>query len=228
MRVSEIFQSIQGEGRQAGRVSVFVRLAGCNLRCRWCDTPYALHAHQGRAMDVDRIVEQVGRYHCESVVVTGGEPLIWPQTPALLQALKREGKFVTLETNATQYRPIECDLASLSPKLAGAMDRPAAPADSGPDPQHKWLNRQAIEAFVRNHMVQIKFVVADRTDLAHVERVLQTLPFVDRRDVLLMPQARTKQEYRRRAPQVARMCIESGLAFGPRLQIELWGRRRGH
>ena len=90
MRVNEIFKSIQGEGRRAGEVSVFVRLAGCDLRCWWCDTTYALKKSQGKKISPAEIVEKVANYHCEAVVVTGGEPLIWPEIPTLLYELKNQ------------------------------------------------------------------------------------------------------------------------------------------
>jgi 7-carboxy-7-deazaguanine synthase len=219
MRVSEIFKSIQGEGIRAGRVSVFVRLAGCDLHCRWCDTPYALSKEQGEEMNLAEIMEQVENYACETVVVTGGEPLIWPETPTLLYKLKQQGKVVTLETNATQYRPVECDLVSISPKLANARSEKGA--------ELSWLNLEAIQSFIDNNKVQVKFVVETEPDVDEVEDILSQLRDIERREVLLMPQARTKQEYRQRAPQVAQMCIERNFGFSPRLQIELWGGQRG-
>jgi len=227
MRVSEIFKSIQGEGKRAGEVSVFVRLAGCDLRCWWCDTPYALKKTQGREMTPAEIVEKIGKYHCEAVVVTGGEPLIWPETPTLLYELKKQAKFITLETNATQYRPVECDLVSISPKLASAISDKPEHANHIAGHERAWLNIEAIQSFIDNHKVQLKFVVDREQDIDDVEEILGKLTRIERSEVMLMPQARTKQEYRRRAPKVAQMCIERNLCFSPRLQIELWGSRRG-
>ena len=85
LRVNEIFHSIQGESSFAGLPCVFVRLTGCNLRCVWCDTAYAFH--DGRPMSVDEVVAAVERYRCPLVEVTGGEPLLQPETPDLLRAL---------------------------------------------------------------------------------------------------------------------------------------------
>ena len=85
LRVSEIFFSIQGEGRRAGVVSVFVRLAGCDLRCKWCDTPYALDSEKGTLLSVEEVVSRIEKYDCREVVVTGGEPLL-----ARVQAAFRE------------------------------------------------------------------------------------------------------------------------------------------
>jgi len=226
MKVSEIFKSVQGEGMRAGEVSVFVRLAGCNLRCWWCDTPYALKKSQGREMTPAEIVEQAEKYHCQAVVVTGGEPLIWPETPTLLHDLKKQGKVVTLETNATQYRPVECDLVSISPKLPNAISDKPEHANHITGHERAWLNLEAIQSFMDNHNVQLKFVVGKERDVDEVEEILAQLRGVERNQVMLMPQARTKQEYRKRAPQVAQMCIERNFRFSPRLQIELWGAQR--
>ena len=227
MRVTEIFKSIQGEGKRAGQVSVFVRLAGCDLRCWWCDTPYALQKSHGKEMSPAEIVREAGNYHCGSVVVTGGEPLIWPETPTLLHEFKEQGKYLTLETNATQYRPVECDLVSISPKLASAISEKQEHAGHIAGHERAWLNLEAIQSFIDNHPVQIKFVVGREQDIDEAEAIVGKLTRIERKEVMLMPQARTKQEYRRRAPQVAQMCIERNFSFSPRLQIELWGKQRG-
>ncbi|MHC4455686.1 MAG: 7-carboxy-7-deazaguanine synthase QueE [Planctomycetota bacterium] len=98
MKVNEIFYSIQGEGFLAGVPSVFVRLAGCPLYCRWCDTKYAWDKTQGTDYDVDEIVRTVQQWPCKFVVITGGEPMIHPdrpintEMPSLVQKLKEIGK----------------------------------------------------------------------------------------------------------------------------------------
>jgi len=173
------------------------------------------------------IVAKVSNYNCEAVVVTGGEPLIWPETPTLLYELKKQNRFITLETNATQYRPIECDLVSISPKLAHAISDKPEHAQHIAGHERAWLNLEAIQSFIDNHNVQLKFVVETEQDVDEVEEILTRLQGVDHSKVMLMPQARTKQEYRRRAPKVAQMCIERNFGFSPRLQIDLWGGRRG-
>jgi len=225
--VAEIFYSLQGEGRYTGQVSVFVRLAGCNLRCFWCDTPYALEKRQGRSMSVEQIVDRVGSYDCRHVVVTGGEPLIWPGLSLLLHELHTAGKFVTVETNGTQYRPIEADLVSISPKLANSVPKNGPHADFARRHERARLNVEAIGAFMERHDYQLKFVVDAEEDLVEMEAILDRLTNLSREKVMLMPQARTKAQYRRAAPRVAQWCIERGLAFCPRLQVELWGARRG-
>ena len=96
LTVNEIFHSIQGESTHAGRPCVFVRLTACDLRCRWCDTPYAFH--EGRKMTVDEVVADVEARGCDVVEVTGGEPLLQPDVYPLMQRLLTSGKTVLIET----------------------------------------------------------------------------------------------------------------------------------
>src|SRR5688500_19961159 len=96
LTVNEIFHSIQGESTHAGRPCVFVRLTACDLRCRWCDTPYAFY--EGRKMSVDDVVADVEARGCDVVEVTGGEPLLQPDVYALMQRLLDSGQTVLIET----------------------------------------------------------------------------------------------------------------------------------
>src|SRR4051812_11842991 len=120
MKVAELFYSIQGEGKLVGVPSVFVRASGCNLRCVWCDTPYASWAPEGEDLPVEQIVQRIESYRARHVVMTGGEPMIMPEIVRLSQALKERGHHVTVETAATVYKPVALDLASLSPKLSNS------------------------------------------------------------------------------------------------------------
>src|SRR5512138_2527058 len=120
MRIAEIFHSIQGEGKLAGVPSVFVRASGCNLRCVWCDTPYASWDPEGEHLAVDEIVRQVVDFGSQHVVLTGGEPMIMPDVAEVCAKLREAGKHVTIETAATIWKPVAVDLASLSPKLANS------------------------------------------------------------------------------------------------------------
>ena len=101
MRVSEIFHSIQGEGKLAGVPSVFIRTSGCNLRCTWCDTPYTSWDAKGRQMTVDQIAERVAGYDCKHVILTGGEPMIAGGVEELSHRIRRSGHHLTIETAAT-------------------------------------------------------------------------------------------------------------------------------
>src|SRR5438477_4165774 len=103
MKIAEIFYSIQGEGKLAGVPSVFVRASGCNLRCVWCDTPYASWEPQGEDVPVGEIVQRVAAHEAHHVVLTGGEPIIMPDIAPLCAALKDRGHHITIETAATVY-----------------------------------------------------------------------------------------------------------------------------
>src|ERR1700724_577001 len=103
LTINEIFYSIQGESTLAGEPCVFVRLTACDLRCSWCDTPYAFH--EGRRRSVDDVVEAVNEFGCPLVEITGGEPLLQEDVYALMDRLLAEGHTVMLETGG--HRPID-------------------------------------------------------------------------------------------------------------------------
>src|SRR3982750_3355990 len=106
MKVSEIFYSIQGEGKLVGVPSVFVRASGCNLRCTWCDTPYASWEPDGEDVPVEEILGRVTAFRARHVVVTGGEPMIMPDIVELCAALKARDLHVTIETAATVHKEV--------------------------------------------------------------------------------------------------------------------------
>src|ERR1700704_5838800 len=102
MKVSEIFYSIQGEGMLTGVPSVFVRTSGCNLRCVWCDTPYTSWTPEGPEMAIEEIAKEVARYPATAhVVITGGEPMLFPSVVELAARLKAAGHHITIETAGT-------------------------------------------------------------------------------------------------------------------------------
>ncbi|MCK4629190.1 MAG: 7-carboxy-7-deazaguanine synthase QueE, partial [Sedimentisphaerales bacterium] len=110
MRVNDFFYSLQGEGFLAGVPSVFVRLAGCPLRCRWCDTKYAWDQTAGRDHSIEKIIQTVQQWPSKFVVITGGEPMINPDLPQLVQKLKASGKHITIETAGIAFIPaLPCD-----------------------------------------------------------------------------------------------------------------------
>jgi 7-carboxy-7-deazaguanine synthase len=223
MRIAEIFYSIQGEGRLIGVPSVFIRTSGCNLRCAWCDTPYTSWAPEGEERSLNDIMAEAKRYGAKHTVVTGGEPFLPHEIEELTQALKRDGFHVTIETAATIFKPVECDLMSLSPKLANSTPEGKF---TRMHEEHR-LNLPVIQQFIDRYDYQLKFVVDEKKDFGEIEEILQKLKHVDRRRVLIMPQGRTREELHERAPWIVELCKERGFSYTPRLQIELWGNRRG-
>ena len=128
---SEIFYSVQGEGILTGVPSVFVRTSGCNLRCRWCDTPYASWQPEGTQLTEEAIISAVQAHPTHHVVLTGGEPMLAPGMPSLAAKLKDLGYHLTIETAGTiAPSGIACDLASLSPKLANSTPLPTEADDT--------------------------------------------------------------------------------------------------
>ena len=108
MIINEIFLSVQGEGIYTGIPSVFVRVAGCNLNCPWCDSAYAKPQEAGTEMSVSSIIDEVQKYDVEHVVITGGEPTIYPEELVLLcSELNSLNKKITIETNSTIF--VECN-----------------------------------------------------------------------------------------------------------------------
>ncbi len=228
MRVCEIYPSKQGEGRLTGTPSVFVRSSGCNLRCRWCDTPYASWTPEGEDLAVDEIVDQVDRHGLKHVVLTGGEPMLFAELVPLAEALRRRGYHVTIETAGTLFLPVECDLMSISPKTANST--PPADANNG-----RWRRRhertrhvpEVVRRLTARYDYQLKFVIQRPEDCEEVERYLAALPEVDRARAMLMPEGTDPAVLAQRAEWLAPYSREHGLAFCPRRHIEWFGPGRG-
>jgi len=228
MKISEVFYSIQGEGKLAGIPSAFVRASGCNLRCSWCDTPYASWEPEGDEQRVAHIVQQVKNAGCSHVVVTGGEPMIMDDIVELCHALKAESLHVTMETAATVYKPVLIDLASLSPKLANSTPHERAGGRFAGSHDRNRLNIPVIQKFIdASPEFQLKFVVADQADLAEIDAILAQLRGWQPADVMLMPEGVDSQALARRTSWIAKICKSTGFRYCPRLQIELFGNRRG-
>jgi 7-carboxy-7-deazaguanine synthase len=225
MKINEIFYSLQGEGFLAGVPSVFVRIAGCPLRCRWCDTKYAWSEEAGRQYSIDEIIRTVQKWPCKFVVITGGEPMVNSELPQLARELKDADKHITIETAGIAYIPdMPCDLMSISPKLSNSV-----PDDVKLAAIHKnsKLDLAVLEELIDNYNYQLKFVVDSVNDLPEIQEVLDKIINVDAEKVMLMPQAATRDELLAKSPMVADMCKLVGFAFSQRLQVILWNDERG-
>lgn len=228
MNISEIFRSIQGEGKLAGVPSVFIRTCGCNLRCSWCDTPYTSWEPDGEERSLDDIMEKVADLSSLHVVITGGEPMIAAEIVELTQRLRRGGYHITIETAATVWRDgIECDLASISPKLANSTPWTREDGQHASAHENNRIHIDTIRRFMAFGQYQLKFVVAEAEDLAEIDTLLTQIGNHEISDVLLMPLGVTREDLAARAPFVSEICKKRGFRYCPRLQIELYGNTRG-
>lgn len=229
MLISEIFYSVQGEGTLTGVPSVFVRTSGCNLRCNWCDTPYASWNPEGKALTIEEIVKEVEEHPARHVVLTGGEPMIARDIRELAAALKAKSYHLTIETAGTVMpEGVACDLASLSPKLL----------NSAPDDRlgmtwrkkHESLRWQppVVRAWLQHYDYQLKFVVTRPEDVDEIEGMLKSLHLeIPRHRVLLMPEGITPEQTRARAGWLSELCKARGYRYAHRLHLELYGNKRG-
>ncbi len=149
LTVNEIFHSIQGESTRAGNPCVFVRLTACDLRCTWCDTPYAFH--EGHKMSIDDVMKAVDNYDCPLVEITGGEPLLQDDVYPLMERLLEVGKTVMLETGG--HRPIDRVPAA----VVKVVDVKCP--GSGESDKNEWSNLDKLAPHD-----EVKFVIADRAD----------------------------------------------------------------
>jgi 7-carboxy-7-deazaguanine synthase len=227
MKVAEIFYSIQGEGRLLGVPSVFVRISGCPLRCWFCDSDYTSWRAEGSRLQVAEILNQVHAFSTRHVVVTGGEPLVAPGIAELCAALRQQGHHITVETAAVAFKPIACDLISLSPKLSSSTPHEREGGRFVERHESLRLRLDVIRAFLEHCDYQLKFVMDRPEDQAEVLALLARLPSVDPTRVLLMPQGTTRADLDARAPWVIELCKQHGFRYCPRLHIDIYGNRRG-
>ena len=157
LTINEIFHSIQGESSHAGRLCVFVRLTGCDLRCSWCDTPYSFH--EGRKMSVDEVIAAVEAYGSPLVEITGGEPLLQEEVYPLMDRLLASGRTVMLETGG--HRPT----TRVPPAVLTILDV-KCPA-SGEAAKNDWSNLDRLGPHD-----EVKFVVQDRGDYEFAREVI--------------------------------------------------------
>ncbi len=227
MRIAEIYSSLQGEGSLTGTSSVFVRASGCNLRCSFCDTPFASWSPEGEDFSVDEIAAAVMSHGVSHVVITGGEPMLFAELIPLTQALHALGQHITIETAGTLFLPVVCDLMSISPKLANST--PARELAGAWSDRHERARAQpeVIRRLVSEYEYQLKFVVGTPGDCAEIEAYLDDFPQVPFDRVWLMPQGVELGELQATSAWLEPYCRQQGYHFCPRKHIEWFGHARG-
>ena len=229
MLISEIFYSIQGEGELTGVPSVFIRTSGCNLRCDWCDTPYASWEPEGEEMSLDQILAAVAGHSASHCVITGGEPMVAKGVHELAVELKQLGKHITIETAGTVLpRKIPCDLASLSPKLSNSTPSEERAGPWAARHAETRLQHPVIREWVNQYSYQLKFVITGEADLEEIKELLEAIECpTPPNKVLLMPEGTDTQTMRARADTLMEICKQEGYRYCNRLHIELFGNTRG-
>lgn len=206
LRISEIFYSLQGEARDSGLPTVFVRLTGCPLRCKYCDSEYAFFG--GERMTLEEIMEKVQNYPVHRVCVTGGEPLAQPNCLLLLKALCDAGCQVSLETSGA------LSLAEVDMRVSRVMDL-KTPA-SGEQQRNRYENILLLE-----RKDQIKFVICDRGDYDWAKFTLDRYRLPERVGEVLFSPSYNQLSKR----QLAEWILEDGLPVRMQIQLHklLWG-----
>jgi 7-carboxy-7-deazaguanine synthase len=227
VRIAEIFKSVQGEGFLTGTPSVFVRASGCNLRCWFCDTPYASWYPEGEDRSVEDILTKIEHFSCEHVVLTGGEPMLFAELIPLCDELRGRKHHITIETAGTLCLPLACDLMSLSPKLGNSTPSQSLAPRWHLRHDHTRHAPEVIRRLVAEYEYQFKFVVGQPGDGDEVLRYLAGFPEIDRGRVMLMPLGTDVDELRSVAAWLPDYCARYGLHYCPRRQIEWFGLVRG-
>ncbi|GAC1398921.1 MAG: 7-carboxy-7-deazaguanine synthase QueE [Thermoanaerobaculia bacterium] len=199
LTINEIFHSIQGESTHVGRPCVFVRLTACDLRCSWCDTPYAFH--EGQKMSVDEVLGRVRTFGCDVVEITGGEPLLQKEVYALMERLLEEGRTVMLETGGhlSADRVPDAVIRVIDIKCPG----------SGESAKNHWPNLDRLRP-----TDEIKFVIKDRADYAFAREVVATHELTGRCGAVLFSPVHGVQD----AKQLAEWVLADRLAVRVQLQ----------
>lgn len=226
MRIVDIFASRQGEGKWTGVQSSFVRVGGCNLRCSFCDTPYASWLNQeGEDLSVEEVVGRIVLLGHNDVVLTGGEPMLYAEMIPLTRMLHERGYRITIETAGTLELPVFCDLMSISPKLSNST--PLEALEKIRTRHETNRNRpEVVRKLVLAYPYQVKFVVDSVDDFPEIERYLDVMPEIQPEYVWMMPQAVDCVTMFEKATFLIPYCQRNHFNYCPRKQIEWFGNFR--
>ena len=210
LRVIETFASIQGESTHAGRRCFFIRLAGCNLRCNYCDTAYAWDG--GEEFSIEKLVTLAVNSKCDIVEVTGGEPLMQKDTPLLLQALLDEGFTVLLETNGS------VSIAQVPEKVCKIVDCKT--------PGSAMAENNCFENFSRlKSHDEVKFVISGKEDFDWSVQIIQQYRLAEKTPNLVFSPVWGRVDFQ----ELAKWVVESNLPIRMQLQMHkiIWGDKKG-
>jgi 7-carboxy-7-deazaguanine synthase len=208
--ISEIFYSLQGEGPNIGKPTVFLRTTGCNLACTWCDEPDALEIKNGKQMTDDAILAEIHKHSAKHIDITGGEPMLQQLKlrPLLIQ-LKALGYTLEIETNGFFASQID-DLITnynCSPKLTGSGNNP-------------------YKLKLRSEKAMYKFVIDDEADITETLKYIQDEE-LSHHQVRFSPQCRTEKEAFEKSLWLMERCKDLNITFAPRMHIYYWGNKIG-
>ena len=225
MKISEIFESIQGEGTNAGKPAIFLRTAECNLRCTWCDTKYTWdwknfdYAKEVKEISIKEIRQELEQFSNRHLVITGGEPLMQQDDLAELLTFLKPEFYVEVETNGTilpnNALSALVDQWNVSPKTS----------NSG-NPLELCEVNECYTFFSRQKNCYFKFVIENEDDLVEINTIIEKYG-LKKDNVLLMTQASTKEEITVREKTVFFMSKKNNLGFSPRIHVTKWGNQRG-
>lgn len=233
----EIFYSIQGEGPQIGKPSVFIRVSNCNLYCSWCDTPYTwnwdnhdyLHDKnvkfnkeaESTNLSMQAVTDEISRYHCSRVIYTGGEPMLQQKRLSLLNKLLKSQRPFTIEveTNSTivPLQPFDKDISLYvcSPKLSNSNV-----------PENIRIKEEALKWFANSNRAVFKFVVATEKCIEEIYTLVKQFGIANEK-VYLMCKAYSLEELNRNQANLTQLCLETGFNYSDRLHLRLYGDKRG-
>ena len=207
-----------------------MRTSGCNLRCRWCDTKYASWKPEGENVTINDLLDKVCSYPARHVVISGGEPMIAKGIEEFTHLLKESGKHITIETAGTiSPDGIQCDLASLSPKLSDSTPKEG-------DINKEWIDRHEskrldydiLSEWVNSYNFQLKFVVSKEEEIKEIQNVISRIEGkILPEKVLLMPEGIDPDTLRSRYDLLIGLCKENGYRLCHRLHINLFGNTPG-
>ena len=225
MKISEIFESIQGEGNNAGKPAVFLRTAECNLKCVWCDTKYTWdwknydYSKEVNEMSIKEVRQSLEQFRIRHLVITGGEPLMQQDDLAELLTFLKPKFYVEVETNGTilpnNALSVLVDQWNVSPKTK----------NSG-NPLEMCEDNECYTFFSKKKNCYFKYVVESEEDLIEINQLISKYN-LEKERVLLMTQAMTKEEILAKENNVFTISKKNSLGFSPRLHVMKWGSHRG-